>query len=418
MVTNVKVITVVVLSLCTSLSQAQLLLNPNVAANDLVSELLDKKSSDLIVKNAQYTGNAKSIAIFRADEPMGIGELQSGVLLSTGSVFDAKGPNSSTKSGIRTNAATDLDLQAIATGVVLDAAVLEFDLIGLRDSIEFSYVFASEEYPEYVDKGVNDIFAFFIQEIGGKGLRPHNMALLSDGRTRVNIDNINHRVNEHLFLRSDFPDAHSYDFWAQHKDMFRRAQFFEYDGFTVPLKAKFKLKEGKWYHLKLVIADVGDRFYDSAVLIKSSSLHAKGDRVEAADSIMQVLVEEEISNSYAIQFNDNHELSFSLQLLFPTNEYKIMPSSFQDLQELVQLMTVFPDLKLEIIGHTDNVGASEDNQVLSYNRAQSVHDHLVQKNIAEDRLTIKGKGEDSPIESNDTNEGRSLNRRVEFVMKY
>lgn len=406
------------MSLCTVVSQAQLLLNNSKSASELVNELLDKNSSDLIIRNAKYTGNPKSVAAFTAKESMGIGEFRSGVILSTGSVFDALGPNSSTKEGIRTNAATDLDLQAIATGVVLDAAVLEFDLLSLKDSIEFTYVFASEEYPEYVDKGVNDIFAFFMKEVEGKALRPRNMAKLPDNRTRVNIDNINHRVNEHLFLRSDFPDAHPYEFWANNKEMFRRAQFFEFDGFTVPLLAKLKLKEGKWYHLKIVIADVGDRFYDSAVLIKASSLHAKGERIASADSIIQQMVEKEISNSYNLTLNENNDLTFSLQLYFETNEYKILEHSLPDLQELLSLMKTIPDLDIEIIGHTDDLGTKEDNQVLSMNRAKAVLDFLIKEGIESSRLTSKGMGESSPIQSNATEEGKALNRRVEFILKY
>lgn len=418
METKKRILTVVVLSLCTLMSQAQLLLDTSKTAYELVDELLDKKSSDLIIKNVRYTGNPKSIASFKANELMGIGDLQTGVILSTGSVFDGLGPNSSTKKGIRTNSATDLDLQSIATGVVLDAAVLEFDLLGLRDSIEFTYVFASEEYPEYVDKGVNDIFAFFIKEIGGKAIRPYNMAKLSDNRTRVNIDNVNHRVNEQLFLKSDFPDAHPYEFWAENKDMFRRSQFFEYDGFTVPLKARLKLKEGKWYHLKIVIADVGDRFYDSAVLMKASSLHAKGQRIQDADSILQEIVKSEVSNSYDIKINESDELTFSLQLLFPTNEYDIMQNSYSDLQQLISLMNSFSDLKLEIVGHTDNVGSAEDNLLLSINRALAVMEFLKHNGISEQRLSSNGLGESNPIHTNDTEEGRALNRRVEFVMKY
>lgn len=71
-------------------------------------------------------------------------------------------------------------------------------------------------------------------------------------------------------------------------------------------------------------------------------------------------------------------------------------------------------LKVEIGGHTDNVGDDSSNQVLSDNRAKAVRDWLIENGIAADRLTHKGYGETEPIASNDTEEGRAQNRRTEL----
>jgi outer membrane protein OmpA-like peptidoglycan-associated protein len=81
---------------------------------------------------------------------------------------------------------------------------------------------------------------------------------------------------------------------------------------------------------------------------------------------------------------------------------------------LVALLKGNPEKKIEIGGHTDNVGSDEANLTLSNNRAQSVVDYLIKKGIATTRLTAKGYGETLPIATNDTDAGRAKNRRTEF----
>jgi len=71
-------------------------------------------------------------------------------------------------------------------------------------------------------------------------------------------------------------------------------------------------------------------------------------------------------------------------------------------------------VQVEISGHTDSVGSEEYNQALSLRRAQAVKNWLVQKGIAANRMKTVGKGENEPVASNDTAEGRAKNRRIEF----
>jgi OOP family OmpA-OmpF porin len=73
-------------------------------------------------------------------------------------------------------------------------------------------------------------------------------------------------------------------------------------------------------------------------------------------------------------------------------------------------------IKVLIEGHTDSVGDADYNMGLSIRRAQAVKDHVVSEGIAANRLSIKGLGETDPITTNDTEEGRAKNRRVEFVV--
>ena len=101
-------------------------------------------------------------------------------------------------------------------------------------------------------------------------------------------------------------------------------------------------------------------------------------------------------------------------VFFETSKWELKPESMIELDRLVLLLKNNPEKKIEIGGHTDNVGSDEANLTLSNNRAQSVVDYLVKKGIAVNRLTAKGYGETVPIATNDTEIGRSKNRRTEF----
>ncbi len=103
-------------------------------------------------------------------------------------------------------------------------------------------------------------------------------------------------------------------------------------------------------------------------------------------------------------------------VFFETGSAALRPESFAELDRLAALLTEMQTLKIQINGHTDNVGDDVSNQKLSEARAKSVYEYLVAKNIAAERLKFKGYGESQPVESNDTAEGRGRNRRTEFVV--
>ena len=92
----------------------------------------------------------------------------------------------------------------------------------------------------------------------------------------------------------------------------------------------------------------------------------------------------------------------------------LRPASFPELDRLYELLVEFPELRIEISGHTDNRGSRTTNERLSAARAQAVVDYLVKKGINANRLESKGYAFDQPIATNDTKEGRQQNRRVEF----
>lgn len=101
-------------------------------------------------------------------------------------------------------------------------------------------------------------------------------------------------------------------------------------------------------------------------------------------------------------------------IYFETAKAKLKPESFEALDKLVDKMKDAGKIKVEISGHTDWVGTKEYNYGLSERRAQSVVDYLVENGIDKDNLVAKGYGEDKPVATNETPEGRAKNRRVEF----
>jgi outer membrane protein OmpA-like peptidoglycan-associated protein len=101
-------------------------------------------------------------------------------------------------------------------------------------------------------------------------------------------------------------------------------------------------------------------------------------------------------------------------IFFDTDKYELKPESDAELEKLITLLKKNPKMKIEINGHTDNVGADAYNQVLSENRSKAVYEYLVKLGIAKDRLSYKGYGETKPIDTNDTEAGKANNRRTEF----
>lgn len=103
-------------------------------------------------------------------------------------------------------------------------------------------------------------------------------------------------------------------------------------------------------------------------------------------------------------------------IFFASGKYELLAESYGELDKLLQVLKSNSKMKIEISGHTDAVGADSDNLALSNNRANAVMNYLLGKGIAKDRLSAKGYGETKFIATNDTDEGKQLNRRVEFVI--
>jgi len=259
---NIKYICALLFIVFSSLVNAQLITSTAQSPVQLVENVLVGGGVD--ISNVVYTGDANAIGSFNAvNTNLG---LNSGIVLTTGTVLAGNdgphGPNNTGSSGTDNNKPGYAPLTSIANENTENAAILEFDFIPQSDTIRFRYVFGSEEYPEFVDAGFNDVFAFFISGPGFGGT--YNMATIpGTPGTPVTIDNVNDGSNSAFYVNngdgSQSPQDGS-NFYIQ------------YDGFTSVIEAVAKVSCGETYHLKVAIAVVGDGAYDSGIFLEANSL--------------------------------------------------------------------------------------------------------------------------------------------------
>ncbi|MDY0142212.1 MAG: choice-of-anchor L domain-containing protein [Bacteroidales bacterium] len=226
--------------------------NVNIySPQQLVTEVLI--TGCLTASNITFAGNTQQIGYFSNAIP-GL-DFAEGVILSTGNVMDAPGPNTSGSTGTNMYGSGDANLNSIIYGTTQDAAVLEFDFVPASNLLEFQYVFGSEEYPEFAPPSsstYNDVFAFFISG-GPENYNNVNVALIPGTTTPVSINNVNAVTNSGYYVNNQYgPNI-------------------EYDGLTVTLTATKPVTQCATYHIKLAVADVGDGIYDSAVFLKANS---------------------------------------------------------------------------------------------------------------------------------------------------
>lgn len=215
-------------------------------------------------------GNTVSVQVgsFNSDNA-NVG-LSSGMIMATGNLQVALGPNAdngaSEETGNNLVDGTDSDLNSLTGGESFnDWAIIEFDFIPTGDTLSFRYVFASEEYPEFVGQNFNDVFAFFISGPGINGNYSNdaeNIALIPGTNIPVSVNNVNANTNNAYYLSNGD---------GQSAPQNGNANFIQFDGLTVTLTATAVVQCGETYHFKIAIADVFDSNYDSAVFIEENS---------------------------------------------------------------------------------------------------------------------------------------------------
>jgi outer membrane protein OmpA-like peptidoglycan-associated protein len=128
-----------------------------------------------------------------------------------------------------------------------------------------------------------------------------------------------------------------------------------------------------------------------------------------------------MANGLAVYLGDTraaappHRFTFQ-NLQFPTNGATLGTVSNTTMDAVAQILKAYPNARVRIEGYTDNVGDSGANQVLSQQRASAVEQALVQRGIARDRIAAQGFGQQNPVATNDTEAGRSQNRRTDLVV--
>lgn len=209
--------------------------------------------SGVTVSNITFKGDTSAIGFFDGRNS-NIG-LDSGIIISTGHAVDAVGPNN-TNISTSNNEGSDPDLNTIADGVTVDAAYLKFDFIPISDKIKFRFVFGSEEYPEFVGQNYNDVFGFFINGPGFVGNQ--NIALIPGTNIPISIETINSNTNAQYYTNN------------------ANGTTVQYDAFTKVIEIVATVTPCESYTIKMAIADVLDRAYDSGIFIEAQSF--KSDR--------------------------------------------------------------------------------------------------------------------------------------------
>lgn len=207
------------------------------------------------ISNITYSGSPSAFGVFiDPDSSLGIAQ---GLVMSTGHASEIAASASMFASTMN-NTQGDNDIETMAGFQSYDAAVLEFDFIPDSDTIFASrFIFGSEEYPEWVCSSFNDHFAFFVSGVT-TSLPQTNVALIPGTAIPIAINSVNGDPN----CGGDFSQYYV-DNSAGTEMVF--------DAHTSLIQLSQAVVPGETYHMKIVVADVGDQVFDSGVLIKSQT---------------------------------------------------------------------------------------------------------------------------------------------------
>jgi len=127
-------------------------------------------------------------------------------------------------------------------------------------------------------------------------------------------------------------------------------------------------------------------------------------------------IENDVKNAEVERVGEGIKVTFESGILFGFDSYSLTPAAQENVRELARILNEYPDTNIMVEGHTDNRGAADYNQGLSERRARSVANYLKMQGLSADRVTITGRGLNDPIATNETEEGRAKNRRVEVAI--
>ncbi len=232
-------------------------LSATLTAQDLANSLV---GSGVTVSNVTYTGADVAAGTF-AGGGGGIIGFDSGIILSSGDIANILGPNVADDITGANATPGDTDLDSIASFSTQDAAVLEFDFVPSASTVTFSYVFASDEYNDFVNSDFNDVFGFFVNDV--------NCATV--GTDPVSINTINNGNPFGTDPRSH-PELYRNNSPTDPGPPTSPTIDTEMDGLTIVLTCTAAVNSGVTNHMKLAIADASDDSYDSNVFLQAGSL--------------------------------------------------------------------------------------------------------------------------------------------------
>jgi outer membrane protein OmpA-like peptidoglycan-associated protein len=384
-------------------------LDSSGTATDYVRSLIGE-ANKMEVKGERILGSPRALAKFTLPDA-DCCFFSEGLIISTGNSFDVAGPNRRNNSGVSLGVRGRNHLARMARNVSMDASLLQFDFQPRGDSLEFEFIFASEEYPEFVNRGVNDVFVFMLTDMESNEVK--NLATVPGTLEPISIDNINHRRHHRLYRNNEYWSNQRMDFWQQNKELALMANVLQFDGYTVPLKASAKVVPGRWYKMSLEISDIGDGMYDSAVFLKAGSFtDDPAGKLEMANLNPNLNLNPDLASQEWLHTRTESDTTvLELQLYFEHDEYELVDTEVNKLKEVLDQLRGYSIL---VKGHTDDQGEESYNKVLSERRASQVVYELRQLGIDSQKLSSVGRGEYEPLEEGDSDEVRAKNRRVEL----
>ena len=201
-----------------------------------------------------------------------------GLVMTTGAVTVAAGPNNQTGASTPTGNYTDATLQQYATNTLNNCAALDFDFLAYADTFAFNYVFGSEEYPSFVCASYNDIFIFLLtgpDPVTGV-TTTKNVAVIPGTVTATNPQGLPVSINTVNGGSSggSGPDCYSATYSAYYIANPANSNGVQYNGMTVQLTAEGKILACETYNMHLAIGNVGDNAYDSGVFLEGKSFQS------------------------------------------------------------------------------------------------------------------------------------------------
>ncbi|MDR2836929.1 MAG: choice-of-anchor L domain-containing protein [Bacteroidales bacterium] len=195
---------------------------------------------------------------------------QSGIVLVTGPITEAPGPDNSGSTGQTACSSSDPDLVQISGSTIQDVSKVEFDFTPALSTITFRYIFASEEFPEFVNS-INDAFGFFLSGPGISGPFTNgaiNIAILPNGQPAT----INNIYNSGLYtLGGYYTGATTGSGGNNNPAVSPYGNSIQFDGASIILTAVANVQIGQLYHIKIVVGDAQDGVWDSGVFLEAGS---------------------------------------------------------------------------------------------------------------------------------------------------
>ena len=226
------------------------------------------------------TGNVQSAQIGTFNRNASSFPFQTGIIMTTGNVSVAAGPNSSGSSSSTTGVIgyTDQVLSGIMSGLN-NCAALEFDFVASADTFAFNYIFASEEYPEYACSSYNDVFAFFlsgVDPVTTASFSNRNVAIIPGTITSSNPNGVPVTINSiNSGPGTSGTSSGCTGTPGQYSSFYvSNPSGVEYDGHTVALTAAATILACQKYHMKMAIGNVTDNSWDSGVFLEEGSFYS------------------------------------------------------------------------------------------------------------------------------------------------